>query len=48
MVFHIDDRPDVISRRFIRPALVLVLTLLAASICILGTVHVFAPVLVRV
>ena len=45
MVFIADHRPDVIVKRVMRPVMVLIVTSLAVSICILGTVHLFAPVL---
>jgi len=46
MVFGVDNRPDVGLRRLARPILLLILALLAASICILGTIHIFMPALV--
>lgn len=48
MVFSVDHRPDVITRRVVRPVLLLIVTSLAISICILGTIHLFAPVLTGV
>ncbi len=45
MVFGIDSRPHVGLRRLARPILLLILALLAASICILGTIHLFMPAL---
>jgi hypothetical protein len=48
MVFGIDDRPDINLRRLLRPLLLVIVALVAAGICILGTVHVFAPALMRV
>lgn len=46
MIFDIDARPAASVRRVVRPLLVLVVMLLAVSICILSTAHVFVPVLV--
>ena len=46
MVFSIDRRADIGLRRLARPILLLILALLAASICILGTIHVFMPALI--
>jgi hypothetical protein len=45
MVFSVDHQPDIIVKRVMRPVVVLIVTSLAVSICILGTVHLFAPVL---
>jgi hypothetical protein len=44
MIFDVDARPAASVRRVVRPLLVLIVTLLAVSICILGTAHVFMPV----
>ena len=47
MISSIDDsRSQPGLRRLARPILLLILALLAASICILGTIHVFMPSLV--
>lgn len=46
MVYYAAERPGICVRRLIRPALLAIITLLAASICVLGTVNLFAPVLV--
>jgi hypothetical protein len=45
MVYTVGRRPDVIARRVVRPFIMLIVTSLAVSICILGTIHLFAPVL---
>jgi hypothetical protein len=46
MVSGIDGRSQPGIRRLARPILLLILALLAASICILGTIHVLMPSLV--
>ena len=46
MIYYVSARPDISLRRIVRPVLLVVITLLAASICVLGTVNLFAPVLV--
>jgi hypothetical protein len=46
MALSIDSRAHPGLRRLARPILLLILALLAASICILGTVHLFMPSLV--
>jgi hypothetical protein len=46
MIYYAAERPVIGIRRAIRPILLTIITLLAASICVLGTVNLFAPVLV--
>jgi hypothetical protein len=48
MVYSVGQRPDAIARRVLRPVMMLIITSLAASVCILGTIHLFVPVLTGV